>query len=364
MTFYILIFTLFSVFALIGRARYLPHPNLSYQDNSMDFLWFCILIFLTLMIGFRYGIGGDWNAYLNYSNFMTSVKSISTHISIIDDPAYTFLNWFSGRIGAGIYGVNLFCGLLFSYGIIKLCRSLPRPFLALVAAFPYLVIVVSMGYSRQAAALGIALIAITKLVRFRIIQFSILIFLAAMFHKTALIILGLILITFSGKKIKALFLASIFFIPIYFLVLQDAIAELFLYYYVDNAYESKGALIRLFMIFFPSIILILWPSRFPMNPVEMNVWKVMAYASIFLFLAFFFVDASTAIDRIALYLLPIQLVVFSYLPEFFGKHGEQRQWILISIILLYFIIMIVWLSFSPFSYTWMPYKSILFLSHL
>ena len=64
-------------------------------------------------------------------------------------------NWiqFSERISArlswNIYGVNLICGGLFSAGLVRYCRSKPYPLARACLAFPYLGIVVAMGYSAR-----------------------------------------------------------------------------------------------------------------------------------------------------------------------------------------------------------------------
>ena len=46
----------------------------------------------------------------------------------------------------------------FTYGLFRICRQQPNPWLALVVATPFLIIVVGMGYTRQAAAMGFLMI--------------------------------------------------------------------------------------------------------------------------------------------------------------------------------------------------------------
>ncbi len=360
MAIYFIIFSLFSFFAIIGESRTSPRYENKTFDNSLDFLWYSILIFLTLLIGFRLEVGGDWGSYLNYLQFMATVNNVSDHFIITQDPAYTLLNWASGKAGFSIYGVNLVCGFIFSYGLIKLCRSLPRPFLALAVAFPYLIIVVSMGYSRQGAALGLSLLAFQALTKEKIYNFALLIVIAALFHKTAIILLGAAILATTKNRKRVIFIFSVLGIFLYFIFLKDAIERLFLYYYFENQYESDGAFIRLLMLILPSLLILLFPGRFKMHFKEMTLWKSFAFISVLAFFGFFVFDASTAIDRMALYLLPIQLVVFSYLPEFFGNRGEARQWIILSILLMYLLILYVWLAYANYSIYWQPYRSILF----
>ena len=125
MSLYFVFFSFFSFFAIIGSSRINSRNHYQRLDTSIDFAWYLVLIFLTMMIGFRLEVGGDWGSYLNYVEFMGTVTSLSDHFVITQDPAYTLLNWASAKAGFSIFGVNLVCGLIFSYGLIKLCRSLP-----------------------------------------------------------------------------------------------------------------------------------------------------------------------------------------------------------------------------------------------
>ena len=76
------------------------------------------------------------------------------------EPGYTLLNWVSGQLNIGVYGVNLFCGIVFTYGLILFCKSQPYPWISLGIAMPFLGIIFAMGATRQAAALGLFFIAI------------------------------------------------------------------------------------------------------------------------------------------------------------------------------------------------------------
>ena len=70
-------------------------------------------------------------------------------------------------------------------------------------------------------------------------------------------------------------------------------------------------------------------------------------------------DSSAAIDRLALYLLPLQLVVFSYLPDAFTNDKELKKLIILFIVSYYGLVLFVWLNFGVHSQEWLPYKNIL-----
>ena len=107
--------------------------------------------FLTLFIGLRHEVGGDW---FNYLPYLTRAEGLSlSNVMVWGDPGYNALNWLFASQSWGIYGVNLVSAVVsrlawsFSAGI---SLALGWPF-----AFPfYLVIVVAMGYSRQGVAIG------------------------------------------------------------------------------------------------------------------------------------------------------------------------------------------------------------------
>ena len=65
------------------------------------------------------------------------------------------------------------------------------PWLGLLVAIPYLVIVVGMGYSRQAIALGFVLMAFIKWPEKNFMKFAFFIFIASTFHKSAIVLFPL-----------------------------------------------------------------------------------------------------------------------------------------------------------------------------
>ena len=123
--------------------------------------WIILWLVLTLLIGYRFEVGGDWGGYLRhyYDSFYISLAEALSR----GDPGHGFLNWISSQQDWGVFGTNLFYGAVFSYGLIAFCRQQPRPMLALAVAVPYLVIVVAMGYSRQGVAIGIAMLGFIAL---------------------------------------------------------------------------------------------------------------------------------------------------------------------------------------------------------
>ena len=66
--------------------------------------------------------------------------------------------------------------------------------------------------------------------------------------------------------------------------------------------------------------------------------------------------SSTAVDRVALYLIPLQLFVFSRLPDLMGRGRGLRNWVM-AVVAYYTAVLFVWLNFATHSQYWLPYQS-------
>ena len=314
------------------------------------------------MIGLRHEVGGDWLNYLwSFEDIdgMSLTEIFSQPSSITSDPLYLLISWVSSALGLGIYGVNFICATIFSFGLASLCRSFQRPLLGLSIAFPYLIIVVAMGYTRQSAALGFVMIGIAGLLREKNLRFIIYIFLAALIHKSAIIMLPIIGFSVSRSRILIFFFGILFFIVGYFLFLADNI-EFLIYGYIQSRYQSEGALIRLAMNALPSILFILFRSKFFIkNKHEINFWLIVSYVSVLLLIVYPFFPSSTLLDRMALYLLPIQLFVFSNLPYALSNKIYLQKLYVFLVLGWYLLVMCVWLFFASNRFWWVPYNNLI-----
>jgi hypothetical protein len=302
-------------------------------------------------------VGGDWTNYIRQLQRL-SVYDISESFTMLGDPGYNLLSYASLALGWGVYGVNIFCGFIFSIGLATFCRSLPRPLLALAVAFPYMVIVVAMGYSRQGVALGISMLALVYLVREKKLKFTLLILLAATIHKSSFLLLPIAALASTKNRLLIFLAFGIIIGFVYYIFLSSAYEKL-ITNYIESQYSSQGAFIRLLMNAVPSALFLIWNHRFNLPDSDRALWKIFAYISLLLLALLFLTNASTALDRIGLYMLPIQLVVFAYLPEIFGDRGSINQWIVLGIIGYYSLVLFIWLTFSTHSALWLPYQNLL-----
>jgi len=312
-----------------------------------------MFIVLMLMIGLRHEVGGDWGTYLNHVEAMQGEDlDFSLNYS---DAGYATLNWFGANVGGSVYLVNLVCGILFSWGLFTFCRTQPRPWLALLAALPYLVMVVAMGYSRQGVAIGLAMLAFTKLQQGSVIRFVFWIALAALFHKSAVILVPFAVFAASRNRAFNIFGVAVVAAFLFVVLLQEQL-DSFMRGYVEAEYESSGAGVRVAMNALPAALFLVFRKRFAIAPEVRSFWIWMAWGALFFIPLLVVSPSSTAVDRVALYWIPLQLMVFSRLPDVFGVPGRRNPLWVTMVVGYNATVMLTWLFFADTAFEWLPYR--------
>lgn len=318
-----------------------------------------VLVFLTLLIGLRVDVGGDWSTYLPY---LERVAGLSfQEVLRQTEPGYALLNWLASEWGGGVFLVNGVCALIFSIGLVLFCRAQPRPWLALTIAFPYLVVVVAMGYSRQGVAIGLEMLALIALQRDRLLQFLGWIALAATFHRTVLVLLVLPASTLSGSLRFSQLIRLVLLVGAGYGLYSAILAPDLDYYikgYLEAEYQSQGALIRVVLCVLPALLYLPNRRRFQLPPTSQRIWSLLSLLAIAAAVGLVTVASSTAIDRLALYLIPLQIFVGSRLPDtrLWGLSPTSWNQLLIGFSLA---VLLVWLLFAQHAFAWLPYRNLL-----
>ena len=308
-----------------------------------------------LMIGLRYDVGADWGNYEEIFRTITYVEDLGTAMTL-SDPGYAALNWIAARIGVDIWFVNLICGGIFTWGLLRFARRQPNPWLAMAIAVPYLVIVVAMGYSRQGVAIGIVLAAFAVLDRTSPLRIVAYVVAAAAFHKSALVVLPLVALSLGRQNVLVAAVLGVAAALLYYQFVDAYTADAFMSTYLEAQYSSQGAWVRVGMNLVPAVIFLAFSKRFGLSPREETLWRFMSYAAILCLLLLIFTASSTAVDRMALYLIPLQIFVLSRLPQTVAVKGGINGQLLVLVLAYSALIQFVWLNFAVHAHGWLPYR--------
>jgi hypothetical protein len=345
---YWLLFCIPAFASLFERPYYAQRRHAGMGLVALNALIICIFV------GLRYEVGSDWRSY--WAQFVrVSVMPISK-IPAAGDPGYVLLNWLAGRLGADIWLVNLVSAAVFSWGLFSFVKHQSRPWLSLAIAIPYLVIVVGMGYTRQGVAIGLAMRGFVALKEGGSnLRFVLWVIAAATFHKSATLLIPMVaLIEQRGRLWTVLWVAGAT-ILIYFTLLESSVDRL-VYTYLEREYDSGGTAVRVAMNVVPALLLLMFRERFVMRRFEKRLWMTMAWIALALIPAFMLSPSSTAVDRTALYILPLQIVVLSHVPDAFARSRQTAQFLNLVIILYSASIQFVWLNYASHAGDWLPYR--------
>ncbi len=303
-----------------------------------------------LAIGLRYEVGADWKTYeflFSFAGYADLGRALR-----IGDPGYQFVNWWVQRLGGEIWAVNLICGLIFTWGLDRFARTQPDPWLAFVVAVPYLIVVVAMGYTRQAVAIGILMAGLASIARGgSVLRFAIYAAAAALFHRTAVVVLPLVILAGRRNMLLNLIAGAAAFYLLFDVFLAESV-EGFVRNYIESEYSSQGAAIRVLMNFVPAVLFLLFRQRLRFNDQEQRIWFYFSLAALVMPVLLLLLPSSTAVDRLALYLIPIQVAVLPRLQYLFKGQGMGR-----FVIALYAaLVLFTWLNFAVHAQYWVPYR--------
>jgi hypothetical protein len=305
---------------------------------------------MTLMIGLRYNVGGDWQTY-EFMYYRAGPLAFADALSI-GDPAYQAVNWVAYNFDGDVWLVNSICAIFFVWGLFRLCRTQPYPWLALLVAVPYAVIVIAMGYTRQAVALGLIMAGIADFLRGgSVLRFGIYVAAAALFHKTAIVAFPVVALATERNRLVNMLIVLAGGILLYDLFLGDAMDN-FVENYIRAAYSAQGAAIRIAMNMLAAAVLWLGRRKLELARVEWKVWRNFSLASVASLVFLVMSPSSAAVDRISLYIIPLQIAVLGRVPLIF----KSRLFGTVVVASYCFAVEFVWLNFAQFSDAWVPYQ--------
>jgi hypothetical protein len=122
--------------------------------------------------------------------------------------------------------------------------------------------------------------------------------------------------------------------------------------YIDARYAAEGAGIRVAMSVLPAGLFLLRSRSLGYTEQERRVWRNLSIAAfVFLFLLVV-VRSSAAVDRLALYTIPLQAAVLSRPRSVFASEGFGR----FLVIAYAAVVQFTWLTYAHHARFWVPYQ--------
>jgi hypothetical protein len=125
--------------------------------------------------------------------------------------------------------------------------------------------------------------------------------------------------------------------------------------YVEAEYQSQGAAIRVAMNLPPAILFLLFHKRFQLGEQQAKLWRNFSLGALLALTMLLFTNSSTAVDRLALYLIPLQMFVWGRLPGAFPEKGRLNTQLIVGIVAYSAAIQFVWLTYATNASSWLPY---------
>jgi len=315
------------------------------------------LIIVAIITGLRFRVGGDWVTYLGYLE-RSQIASFGESLALAD-PLYECLNWLASSIDQGIALVNSVVAALFYLGVYRILADVNYRWIAIAAGTPYLFIVVGMGYSRQAMALGFVMMGYAALVQGRSLAFATYALIGSGCHKSALVVLPLALIVSGRNPVRRVGFASLAAVVGYDVFVADYADKLQQVYLVEQLTTSQGAGIRLAMNGICGVGILFLRKTATQSSLDHRFWLWLGFASALLWAVFIALgDYSTAFDRMSIYCMPIQMYFAQLLVKSSSIHSRATVSVFLG--LVYFLVLLIWLLFAAHSQYWLPYQSIVF----
>jgi hypothetical protein len=307
------------------------------------------LLAAMLLIGLRFQVGGDWYSYLGYFKMMR-FDTFKTALSR-GDPAYQAVNFAAYNLGGGIWLVNLFCGAVLMWGLGRFALTQRNPWLVVLVAVPYLINVVAMGYTRQSVAIGLVLAGLSAIIRGKgLLTFTFYVLIAGLFHRTAISVLPLVVLVSARYRLVNVVAVGVASYVLFNYLLADEL-NTFVAGYITSRYASQGAAVRVAMTVLAGVLFLLANKRFGFEQRQWRIWFNFSMAAIAALIFLVISPSSTAVDRMALYLFPLQLAILPQVPYVYARKGLGTT----AVILYSAAIQFVWLNFAQYAKWFVPY---------
>ncbi len=315
-----------------------------------------------VLIGLRHHVGMDWS---NYTAIHQSLSGANLE-RVLQGGEYgsRYLMWLSANHLDGMVSSNLVASIVLVSGVIAVALRSREPWLALLAATPYLLIVIGMSGLRQSIAIGLFFLSVANWDRMSLITRIALIVGASLFHTSAIFMLAFAFLSLDLRPIwKGLVIAVFAPLAVYYAQQAPTLATSFSayaenYLSVDGRVDSPGALGHVALVALPAAIYLLWRTRMEQAVHHPSLMRYAAWACVLLVpLALLY---STAASRISLYFQFVPMLVAPALVHALG--GATAKLAARGAIALGYVLYLgAWLTAANSAHAYLPYANYLWL---
>jgi hypothetical protein len=187
------------------------------------------------------------------------------------------------------------------------------------------------------------------------VRFGMYIIAGALFHKTVIIILPIVAFAATRNRWIMIGLGGVLGLVLYYMLLNAGI-DTMMHNYEEADYDAQGAAVRVAMNVLPALVYLIFQRRFSLDDFDRKLWRNFSLAALAALVLLAVMQSSVVVDRLALYLIPLQLVVFSRLPFAFQKGGLPNGLMTVGVIAYSAAVQFVWLTSATHADYWLPYK--------
>ena len=166
------------------------------------------------------------------------------------------------------------------------------------------------------------------------------------------------LIATTRNRLIAYSLVVLSLILAYYTVLPSSIDQ-YSRGYLREQLNAAGAQVRVLMDVVPATAVLLFGRKFFWTPEERAVWRTYAILCVIAAAALPFIKSTAIVDRLAIYLIPMQIFAYGRIGYAFGL--TNRGWLMwtTGVILYSAAVLFVWVNYAVNSFAWVPYRTYL-----
>ena len=341
-------------------------------------IYFIFVIYLIIIVGFRFEMGLDWGNYMkefydrnfvfenndNWSTFFRNLFSGQIFNNRNIEPLYLLTLNLSNILFGNIILFNALNALLAISCLSFFCFKQKNKWFGIAISVSF-IIFYGMDIVRQFTALGFIFLMIFNLSKKNYNYSLIFLFISLCFHISSLIFLTLyfyvILSEFEYKfKVYSWIFLSLIISVLIFLQIENISNSNFINLY--EPYINKGLIFRLIVYTLPLLIFLFFKKKF-MNSKYLKILNWYSFFIIILIISFIINVHSTYIDRFVVFLVPYQIIVYTHFVGLFN-FKKVNNFCKLCISFFYLVFAMNWLFLSEDNFrVYIPYKNVLWADY-